>query len=255
MDCGICNILVIVLLYHCIGLCGKMVTLNEKGIGMCSNISIRKRSFIIKIGKSIKSLSLVGAVVAGLSLGAVAEASTVTVKAGDTVSEIALANGTTISQIQKDNNLKDVNLIFIGDKLKVNEAGRAVNAKPVQSSSSSASQSTQSSQSSVQPAQSASSTSRSSYTGSSVNTSNGTLSDSEAQAVANQMASRTGQSASYWKAIMWRESRNQVHASNPSSTATGLFQTLVGGEGDVQSQIDNAVNLYEKQGTQAWALN
>lgn len=75
------------------------------------------------------------------------------------------------------------------------------------------------------------------------------------QAVANQMASRTGQSASYWKTIMWRESRNQVHASNPSSTATGLFQTLVGGEGDVQSQIDNAVNLYEKQGTQAWALN
>lgn len=54
---------------------------------------------------------------------------------------------------------------------------------------------------------------------------------------------------------MWRESNNQVHASNPSSTATGLFQTLVGGEGDVQSQIDNAVNLYNKQGTQAWALN
>ena len=73
--------------------------------------------------------------------------------------------------------------------------------------------------------------------------------------VANQMAARTGQSASYWRAIMWRESNNQVHAANPSSTATGLFQTLVGGEGDVQSQIDNAVNLYHKQGTQAWALN
>lgn len=128
-------------------------------------------------------------------------------------------------------------------------------SQPVQSSSSSASQATQSSQSSVQATQSVSSTSQSSYTGSSVNTSNGTLSDSEAQAVANQMASRTGQSASYWRAIMWRESNNQVHASNPSSTATGLFQTLVGGEGDVQSQIDNAVNLYNKQGTQAWALN
>lgn len=255
MDCGICNILVIVLLYHCIGLCGKMVTLNEKGIGMCSNISIRKRSFIIKIGKSIKSLSLVGAVVAGLSLGAVAEASTVTVKAGDTVSEIALANGTTISQIQKDNNLKNVNLIFIGDKLKLNEAGKVVNTQSSQSSYSPDTQPTQSSQSHVQAPQSVSSTPKSSYTGSSVNTSNGTLSDSEAQAVANQMASRTGQSASYWKAIMWRESRNQVHAANPASTARGLFQLLHGGTGDVQSQIDNAVSLYEKQGTQAWALN
>ena len=83
----------------------------------------------------------------------------------------------------------------------------------------------------------------------------GTLSDSEAQAVANQMASRTGQSASYWRAIMWRESNNQVHAANPSSSARGLFQLLYGGEGDVQSQIDNAVNLYKKQGTQAWALD
>lgn len=213
------------------------------------------------------------------------DASTVTVKAGDTVSEIALANGTTISQIEKDNNLSNVNLIFVGDKLKVNEAGKVVNtqsaqvkqentqpvsqanqatkesqsssavSQPVQSSSSSASQATQSSQSSVQATQSVSSTSQSSYTGSSVTTSNGTLSDSEVQAVANQMASRTGQSASYWKAIMWRESNNQVHAANPSSTAKGLFQTLVGGEGDVQSQMDNAVNLYNKQGTQAWALN
>lgn len=265
-----------------------MVTLNEKGIGMCSNISIRKRSFIIKIGKGIKSLSLVGAVVAGLSVAGVANASTVTVNAGDTVSEIALANGTTVSQIKKDNNLDNVNLIFVGDKLKVNEAGKVVNtqsaqvkhentapvkeatpkttpvsqasqsssvvSQPVQSSSSSATQPTQPSQSHVQAPQSVSSTPKSSYTRSSVTTSDGTLSDSEVQAVADQMASRTGQSASYWKSIMWRESNNQVHAANPSSTAKGLFQTLVGGEGDVQSQIDNAVNLYNKQGTQAWAL-
>ena len=252
---------------------------------MCSNISIRKRSFIIKIGKSIKSLSLVGAVVAGLSLGAVAEASTVTVNAGDTVSEIALANGTTVSQIEKDNNLSNVNLIFVGQQLEVNEAGKVVNtqsarvkqentqpvsqanqatkesqscsavSQPVQSSSSSASQATQSSQSSVQAPQSVSSTPKSSYTGSSVTTSNGALSDSEAQAVANQMAARTGQSSSYWKAIMWRESNNQVHAANPASTARGLFQLLHGGTGSVQDQIDNAASLYEKQGTQAWATN
>jgi len=128
-------------------------------------------------------------------------------------------------------------------------------SQPVQSSSSSASQATQSSQSSVQATQSVSSTSQSSYTGSSVTTSNGTLSDSEAQAVANQMAARTGQSASYWRAIMWRESNNQVHAANPASTARGLFQLLHGGTGSVQDQINNAASLYEKQGTQAWATN
>lgn len=128
-------------------------------------------------------------------------------------------------------------------------------SQPVQSSSSSASQATQSSQSSVQATQSVSSTSQSSYTGSSVTTSDGTLSDSEVQAVANQMASRTGQSASYWKAIMWRESNNQVHAANPASTARGLFQLLHGGTGSVQDQINNAASLYEKQGTQAWATN
>ena len=222
---------------------------------MCSNISIRKRSFIIKIGKGIKSLSLVGAVVAGLSLEAVAKASTVTVNAGDTVSEIALANGTTVSQIEKDNNLSNVNLIFVGDKIKVNESGRAVNTQSSQSSSSSATQTTQSSQSHVQASQSASSTPKSSYTGSSVTTSTGTLSDSEKQAVLNQLQSRTGVSASTWNTIITRESNWQVDAANPSSSARGLFQLLYGGEGDVQSQIDNAVNLYKKQGTQAWALD
>lgn len=204
-----------------------------------------------------------------------AEASTVTVKAGDTVSGIALANGTTVSQIRKDNNLKNVNLIFIGDKLKVNEAGKVVNTQsakvqeentkpvkkttnrtaPISKTNQSSSNSNSNSASQVtQPSQSSSSTAQSGYTGSSVTTSNGTLSGSEVQAVANQMASRTGQSASYWKTIMWRESNNQVHAANPSSSARGLFQLLHGGTGSVQDQINNAVSLYNKQGTQAWAL-
>ena len=215
----------------------------------------RKRSFIIKIGKGIKYLSLVGTVVAGLSLGAVAEASTVTVKAGDTVSEIALANGTTISQIKKDNNLNNVNLIFAGDKLKVNESSSAV-SQPVQSSSSSASQGTQSSQSRVQAPQSASSTSKSSYTGSSVSASSGTLSGSEKQAVLNQLQSRTGVSSSTWNTVITRESNWQVNAANPSSTARGLLQQLYGGTGSVQSQVDNAVKLYHNAGNSMspWAL-
>lgn len=56
-----------------------------------------------------------------LALGTtVANADTVVVKAGDTVSEIALTHKTTIKAIQKANHLKNVNLIYIGDKLEVN---------------------------------------------------------------------------------------------------------------------------------------
>lgn len=131
-------------------------------------------------------------------------------------------------------------------------------SQPVQasSSSSSASQVTQSSQSSTQAPQSASSTAQSSYTGSSVNTSNGTLADSEKQAVLSQMQSRTGVPASTWDAIITRESNWQVDAANPSSTARGLFQQLYGGTGSAQSQIDNAVKLYHNAGDSMspWAL-
>lgn len=129
-------------------------------------------------------------------------------------------------------------------------------SQPVQSSSSSASQGTQSSQSHVQAPQSISSTPKSSYTGSSVNTSNGTLSGSEKQAVLNQLQSRTGVSSSTWNNVITRESNWQVHAANPSSTARGLLQQLYGGTGSVQSQIDNAVKLYHSAGDSMspWAL-
>lgn len=210
----------------------------------------------IKIVKSIKSLSLVGAAVLGLSIAGVADASTVTVQSGDTVSAIAQANGTTVSQIEKDNNLSNVNLIFVGDKLQVNTPAVKEGASevPAKVSQPAKAQTQVSNQGAITQA-STTSTSNTVNTSSSTEVTNsGTLSDSEAQAVAEQMAQRTGQSASYWRAIMWRESNNQVHAANPQSTARGLFQQLHGGEGTVQQQIDNAVELYSVQGTQAWAL-
>ena len=129
-------------------------------------------------------------------------------------------------------------------------------SQPVQSSSSSASQGTQSSQSHVQASQSVSSTPKSSYTGSSVTTSNGTLSGSEKQAVLSQLQSRTGVSSSTWNNVITRESNWQVNAANPSSTARGLLQQLYGGTGSVQSQVDNAVKLYHNAGDSMspWAL-
>ena len=187
-------------------------------------------------------------IIAGLSVaaglligGASASANTVTVKQGDTLSKIAVDNGTTVQAIANQNNLDNPSLIYVGDQLVVSPQ-----KEHYSSTKASAVKSTQSTQSTQQSETTASNK---------VASQSGTLSDSEAQAVANQMASRTGQSASYWRSIMWKESNNEVHAANPSSSARGLFQLLHGGEGDVQSQIDNAVKLYEKQGTQAWALD
>jgi len=183
----------------------------------------------------LTGLSLaVGLIIGGTSVSA----NTVTVQAGDTVAEIASQNGTTVQQIVNQNNLQNPNLIYVGDKIVI-PGGDSTVASQTTVTSQQSQQSTKSSdQESYQPVSSTSST----------------LSSSEKQAVVNQMEQRTGVSASEWSSIIYRESRDQVHASNPSSTATGLFQTLVGGEGDVQSQIDNAVNLYHAQGMQAWAL-
>ncbi|MFC6201797.1 LysM peptidoglycan-binding domain-containing protein [Lactiplantibacillus nangangensis] len=70
----------------------------------------------------IKSLLLSTAAAASLFvLGTTAaNADTVTVKAGDTVSALADTYNTTISAIEKANSLADVNLIIVGQQLEVN---------------------------------------------------------------------------------------------------------------------------------------
>lgn len=58
----------------------------------------------------------------GLLGGVSASADTVehTVKSGDTLSHIALDYGTSIDKLAADNQLSDINLIFVGEKLVVN---------------------------------------------------------------------------------------------------------------------------------------
>ena len=83
----------------------------------------------------IKNLVLSSA--AALALFAVtttaADAATVTVKAGDTVAEIANTYNTTVNAIRDANNLSNVNLIFVGDQLEVG-GNTAVASTPVVSS-------------------------------------------------------------------------------------------------------------------------
>ncbi|KRM95283.1 extracellular protein [Liquorilactobacillus aquaticus DSM 21051] len=69
----------------------------------------------------IKKILLSAATITGiLTAGTIAaNADTVTVKAGDTVSHIASANNTTVSAIEKANSLSNVDLIFVGQQIEV----------------------------------------------------------------------------------------------------------------------------------------
>lgn len=228
------------------------------------------------------------AVVAGLALGVqTVSADTVTVQAGDTISEIAHEHGTSISDVVNENLLSNPNLIFVGDKLQVNGNASTANqtakvsvqvptvkteqpaneqTQPTvtgnktvnyssaknQKQSVQSQKSSQSSQS-TQESQNAQSSQPQNAQGTKAKTS-GQLSQAEIDRVANEMSSRTGESASTWSTIINRESKGNVNVSNSEgSGAYGLFQLMKSAHGGVNSQINEAVQLYKVQGLQAWA--
>lgn len=212
------------------------------------------------------------AVVAGLALGVqTVSADMVTVQAGDTVSEIAHEHGTSVSDIVNENSLGNPNLIFVGDKLQVNGNANTANqateayvqvptvkteqpakeqTQPTVTGSKAVNYSSAKSQTqSVQPQQSSQS-SQSSV----MSKTSGQLSQSEINQVAEEMASRTGQSSSTWSAIINRESKGNVNISNSEgSGAYGLLQLMRSSHGSVSSQVDEAVQLYKAQGMNAWS--
>lgn len=233
-----------------------------------------------------KALVASATLVLGLTLGTqAANADTYTVKAGDTVSEIALAHGTTISAIANLNSLDNPNLIYVGDKLEIGsgavgkqtmthvqfpaEQHKAQQVQPTQQAPKVAQRvqqvQTQQTTKATQQVQQAQSTQQSqpaiqqqsaqpqqSSQGLMSKTS-GQLSQAEINQVANEMASRTGESASTWSMIINRESRGHVNIYNSEgSTAFGLFQNMHISSGSVGTQVDKAVQLYHSQGIQAW---
>lgn len=184
-----------------------------------------------------------------------ANADTVTVKSGDTLSEIASQHGTSVDSIKNLNNLSNINLIYVGDSLTVNNN---TNAKVYSSPKVSYSTQTNSNNKSysVSTTNNTTSNTTNSTTSEGLNVYSGELSASQKQAVLSQLSSKTGVPASEWNHIITRESNWEVNAANPSSTARGLLQQLYGGTGSVQSQIDNAVTLYHNAGNSMspWAL-
>ncbi len=86
---------------------------------------------------------------------AAANADTVTVKSGDTLSQIADENNTTISSIQSLNSLQNIHLIFPGQRLVIN-ANNGDAAVSTQQSAQTTQQSAQTTQQSAQTTQQAS---------------------------------------------------------------------------------------------------
>ncbi len=98
-------------------------------------------------------------------------------------------------------------------------------------------------------------TNQTSYSGGSVRLANGNTAGAYGSRAAQEMAARTGVSASTWEAIIARESNGQLNAYNPSG-ASGLFQTMPGWgpTNTYEQQIAAATKAYNAQGLSAWGF-
>ena len=215
-----------------------------------------KKKFIVAAG------ALVGA---SLLATQQVHASTYTVKSGDTISKIAKKKYKTcslsaIETIVQANKISDRNLIFVGDKLKLPKkikkikVSKAVYQAPVQPQiqTQAPTQSTQSTQQ-TQSTQSVASQNTASTT---TQTAPSSASSSDLHSyVTSKMAEGTGVDAGTWAKIVQRESNWNASVTN-SSGHYGLFQLAPGYEGNggsVEEQIQGAIELYRKQGLNAWS--
>lgn len=78
----------------------------------------------MKVSKKILTTMAVAGATIGLG-AATANADTVTVQTGDTVSGLAQKYHTTIDEIQKENKLANVNLIYAGQQLQIDSANQS----------------------------------------------------------------------------------------------------------------------------------
>lgn len=209
----------------------------------------------------------VGALV-GASLLATQQvhASTYTVKQGDTISKIAKKKYHTqslsaIETIVQENHIANRDLIFVGDKLRLPKKikkFKVVSQAPAQVTNSNSctqapAQSTQPVQQQQQQQQSVASQQSNSTASTATNPSS--VSGGNLQSyVTSRMEAETGVSASVWSKIIQRESNWDANVTN-SSGHYGLFQ-LDGGYNkhgnSVEGQIQDAADLYRKQGLGAW---
>lgn len=80
-----------------------------------------------------KTLLTITAAAGMMTAGSIAaSADTVTVKSGDTISSIAKENNSSVSVIEKANDLSNINMIYVGQELEVGENGQVAQAQPQQ---------------------------------------------------------------------------------------------------------------------------
>ncbi|AZA17337.1 MAG: transglycosylase (endogenous virus) [Lactobacillus phage ViSo-2018a] len=205
-----------------------------------------------KIGK--KFIVAAGAFV-GASLLATqqAQASTYTVKSGDTISSIAKKKYHTsslaaIETIVQANNISDRNLIFVGDKLHLPKKVKKIKlSKATYQAPAQQPQQTQQRQNATSQANN--------YTVPAKTAPNSANGSDLQSYVTSKMADATGVSASTWAKIIQRESNWNTTVTN-SSGHYGLFQLAPGYKGNggsVDEQIEGAISLFEKQGLGAWS--
>lgn len=190
----------------------------------------------------MKTILVSASVVTGMFvLGTQANADTVTVTSGDTVSKIAQEYGDTVNHIVSVNQLANPNFIQVGETLQVGTLSQE-NGTSEASNGYSGVANTQTT-TGTQEVQNKPNTEYASAS----------TSGSVAEQAAQLMAQKTGVSASEWSYIIQRESNGEPSAQNPSSSAHGLFQQLGETSNDWRTQVNNAAELYSKQGLNAWS--
>jgi len=198
-------------------------------------------------------------IISALSLfvsGVVVNAETYEVKNGDTLSEIAIKNNTTIEKLVELNQISNQDLIHAGQIIELGERSNSLINKV---NTAKASQEPVAGASTNQVAAETTTTATYNATpvvtnsGNGIVLANGNTAGETGSYAAARMAEMTGVPASTWEAIIARESNGQVNAANPSG-ASGLFQTMPGwgSTATVDDQIQAAYNAYSNQGLSAW---
>nr|WP_225359101.1 LysM domain-containing protein [Ligilactobacillus salivarius] len=75
----------------------------------------------MKLNKTLLSLTAATGIIATGAAANGAKADKITVKSGDTVSQLALDHATTVDNVQQLNNLENVDLIFVGQTLEMGD--------------------------------------------------------------------------------------------------------------------------------------
>ena len=215
----------------------------------------------------VKKLTLAGTIATATLFAStiVASAESYTVKAGDTLSEIAESKKTTVERLVELNKISNPDFIMTGQVLELGDlkdvAKQTTSAPAVSPAAPVATETpvtpaapvaTETPVTTETPAVTA--TSDYSAYSSDVVLANGNTPGAVGSYAAARMAEMTGVSASTWENIIARESNGQVDAYNPSG-ASGLFQTMPGwgSTATVEDQIQAAYRAYSAQGLSAWA--